>query len=416
MNYYSFFPRILLCTCFSFLVFTSISAQFFEFPFAVTEELNGDFLVSDLDKLGIYRIDRFDGTISVVSDASRGNGPVFTSPTDIAIEEDGNIIVTDFDPAVIYRVDPNTGDRTVVASSYSPGEGASLANCSEVEIAANGDLIILSPNQADIFRINPVTGYRTIIANNNTGSGVDLSGGFLVGLAIEKDGSLIAVRDAIVKSIIRIDPMTKERTIVSDLKVDSLGPNIIDPVGLTVASNGDLYVSSLETEDVFRVNPITGERSRLRPCGGANTTFGAFYSLEWLNDGSLITSDSDNKQFVRINLESENCTVVTTTGFTSASKEPEIAAYALAQNQPNPFQNSTVITYDIFVSGQVDMKVFNIFGQPVRQLVNGHMIEGNYTMDWDGNDDRGQKLPSGVYFLQLNGQGFNGTLSMILSR
>jgi hypothetical protein len=71
-------------------------------------------------------------------------------------------------------------------------------------------------------------------------------------------------------------------------------------------------------------------------------------------------------------------------------------AVALHQNYPNPFNPVTRITYDIPVSSNVTLRVYDILGREVKTLVNGSSPAGSYSLQFDGSD-----LASGVYFYQL---------------
>ena len=78
-------------------------------------------------------------------------------------------------------------------------------------------------------------------------------------------------------------------------------------------------------------------------------------------------------------------------------------AYALEQNYPNPFNPTTVIPFTIAGNqwSRVRLEVFNILGQKVRTLFDGVVQGGHYTFTWDGRDQNGQLLPSGIYFYRL---------------
>ena len=82
---------------------------------------------------------------------------------------------------------------------------------------------------------------------------------------------------------------------------------------------------------------------------------------------------------------------------------PVAIAFALAQNSPNPFVGATEIRYALPRTGPVTLKVFNVSGRLVRTLVNGPVTAGRHTVVWDGRDDRGRALSSGVYFYRLRG-------------
>jgi hypothetical protein len=82
-------------------------------------------------------------------------------------------------------------------------------------------------------------------------------------------------------------------------------------------------------------------------------------------------------------------------------KEQTPNHYNLHQNYPNPFNSSTTIQYDLQNQGHIQLQVFNLKGQLVRTLVNDYAYSGRHTKIWDGLNEYGQPLGSGVYFYQL---------------
>ncbi|UCC12761.1 MAG: T9SS type A sorting domain-containing protein, partial [candidate division WOR-3 bacterium] len=72
---------------------------------------------------------------------------------------------------------------------------------------------------------------------------------------------------------------------------------------------------------------------------------------------------------------------------------------------PNPFLGETELRYQIPAAGRVRLRVFNVLGQVVRSMVDEVQQAGVYTVSWDGRDDRGQTLASGVYFTRLETEG-----------
>ena len=77
--------------------------------------------------------------------------------------------------------------------------------------------------------------------------------------------------------------------------------------------------------------------------------------------------------------------------------------YMLQNNYPNPFNPITNIEYYVPKAGNVSLVVYNIMGQKVRTLVEGNHIQGTFHAVWDGCNDAGKLLSSGVYFYQLKG-------------
>lgn len=88
----------------------------------------------------------------------------------------------------------------------------------------------------------------------------------------------------------------------------------------------------------------------------------------------------------------------------------------LAQNFPNPFNPSTAIKFDLKDKGFVTLKVYNVAGQLVRTLVNGVKDANTYTVTWDGKNDRGGAVASGIYFYKMDTKDFSQTKKMVMLR
>ena len=73
----------------------------------------------------------------------------------------------------------------------------------------------------------------------------------------------------------------------------------------------------------------------------------------------------------------------------------------LEQNYPNPFNSGTVIRFALPIREEVDLAVFNLAGQRVAALVDGQREAGTYAVRWDGRDESGRALASGVYLYRL---------------
>ncbi len=75
--------------------------------------------------------------------------------------------------------------------------------------------------------------------------------------------------------------------------------------------------------------------------------------------------------------------------------------FQLFQNFPNPFNSETLIHYRIPHSSRVKVVIYNVLGQKVKTLINSHQPAGSYVLKWDGRDDGGKPVASGVYFYRL---------------
>ena len=92
------------------------------------------------------------------------------------------------------------------------------------------------------------------------------------------------------------------------------------------------------------------------------------------------------------------------------------AAFSLQLNYPNPFNSSTVIRFSLSKSTEAEVIVYNLAGQQVATLVNGVRPAGNHTVRWDGRDDDGRILASGVYLYRLRAGGHAETRKLLLLR
>ena len=87
---------------------------------------------------------------------------------------------------------------------------------------------------------------------------------------------------------------------------------------------------------------------------------------------------------------------------------------ALLQNYPNPFNPTTTIRYNLSNPSNVTLKIFNIMGKEVRELVAENQQPGTYNVLWDGNDCFGNSVSGGVFFYMIKTNNFTETKKMIL--
>jgi len=84
------------------------------------------------------------------------------------------------------------------------------------------------------------------------------------------------------------------------------------------------------------------------------------------------------------------------------------------QNFPNPFNDATIIQYSVPVTGFYRLRVHNVLGKLVYELVKEQHLPGIYKTTWDGTDSRGNGVPSGIYILFFHGQTFSIAKKIII--
>jgi hypothetical protein len=87
--------------------------------------------------------------------------------------------------------------------------------------------------------------------------------------------------------------------------------------------------------------------------------------------------------------------------------------FSLQQNFPNPFNPSTEIRFDLPQEGYVNLSVYNMAGHKVRSLESGDMQPGYHSIIWDGTNDAGSKVSTGMYFYSIQTNGFQATKKML---
>jgi hypothetical protein len=89
--------------------------------------------------------------------------------------------------------------------------------------------------------------------------------------------------------------------------------------------------------------------------------------------------------------------------------------YGLFQNVPNPFNPMTTISYEVpAAGGHVTIEVYDVNGRHVRTLVDEYQGAGTRSVEWNGTDDSGTQMATGVYFYRMAGPGIEASRKMLL--
>ena len=88
--------------------------------------------------------------------------------------------------------------------------------------------------------------------------------------------------------------------------------------------------------------------------------------------------------------------------------------YALSQNHPNPFNPSTTIRYALPKDGKVTLSIYNMVGQKIQALVDSWQQAGTYVTRWDGKDESGREVGSGIYLCRMESGAFTRVNKMVL--
>ena len=103
-------------------------------------------------------------------------------------------------------------------------------------------------------------------------------------------------------------------------------------------------------------------------------------------------------------------------GGTMEAGESKPSHYNLDQNYPNPFNPETVIKFSLPQDSKVTLMVYNILGQVVNTLVDEMLPAGNHSISWDGKNEGGSDVASGVYFYRIKAGDYESIMKMTLLR
>jgi len=125
----------------------------------------------------------------------------------------------------------------------------------------------------------------------------------------------------------------------------------------------------------------------------------------------------DNLSDLQANAEAAQTkynTIVSVGAEVSSGVIPKV--FSLSQNYPNPFNPETLIRFGLPKTSHVRLIIYNILGQKVKTLVDGKKEPGFYTIHWDGTDEHGNQVASGVYIYRIEAEGFINSKKLLLLR
>jgi len=151
----------------------------------------------------------------------------------------------------------------------------------------------------------------------------------------------------------------------------SLVWSTVDGGGQTFGSGGS-----------FSIGGTTGQPDAARGTGGTYGLQGGFWALE---SGTIVAVPAEHFPL----------------------------AFAARLPQPNPFRSVTTLAFDLPVARRVMLVIHDLDGRVVRRLVEGPYAAGSHRAIWDGRDDRGRPVVSGVYFAHLVAGEFTSTQRIV---
>ncbi len=297
----------------------------------------------------------------------RVGGPIRTSP---AVGPSGTIFVTSYD-RWLYAISPAGAVQwkfRIPTGSQSP-------------VIGPGGTVYVASTDSHLYALTPEGGLKWKYETESEAThqpAVGADGTIYVGLS---SGSLEALR-----------PTGQRRWRCEVAAGGYLGTPTLGADGtIYVASRRRIYALSQDGSPQWDYG--TDANIRGQPVIG---THGALYFA--LADGSVCALGSAQTAVAEI------------------AAGPLPSDYALDQNVPNPFNSCTAIKFALAGSGDAQLTVYNLGGQRVAALVQEARAPGRYTITWDGRDDRGRTLATGVYLYRLRAGAHTLTRKLLLLR
>jgi hypothetical protein len=188
---------------------------------------------------------------------------------------------------------------------------------------------------------------------------------------------------------------------------------------------GNIYVANA---DGSTEKPLTTDGKSIYPCWSLDGTKIAFFRND--NIWTMSADGSNQRQITTGSFPDAQpdwgiINVKTSVAELTSSSFSKPEGFVLQQNYPNPFQlhssasmlrtgKGTEISYYLSKTDYVTMKVFNVMGQEMANLVSMYQGPGQHSVFWNGRDQQGQEVPAGIYFYKLRAGQFSITRKMMV--
>ncbi|MFN0149371.1 MAG: FlgD immunoglobulin-like domain containing protein, partial [bacterium] len=260
---------------------------------------------------------------------------------------------------------------------YPPGGGAVVVSSSagdrvDFQLTSTGTHVIVIEDNAN----NDAGGYTMSFLNVTAGpytGGAETDGGAIVS-GVAEMGSAISAAD-------------------------------FDGYTFSATSGDTAIISCIAT-----IGPMNTQIAVYPPAGGAaliSTTVDSFnQTLPLTGTYTIVVEDNAQDQTGNYTLTLNGINGGGATDVPTGGTEPlDFSRAALLPASPSPFLNSTRLDFRVAQEGPVQLRIYDVTGSLVRALVDETLRPGAHPAVWDGNDDRGSRVASGIYYAQLQTGG-----------
>ncbi len=305
-------------------------------------------------------------------------------------------VIGGFDPSYYWSADPTVEVYNIASNTWSTGTplptGCSWASA----VALNGKIYVLGGVGSDYFNTMQIFDPST----NAWSSGPSFTGGRYLCAATTYNGKIYLIggdswetgSDVVYNDIQVYDPATNTWTSKTPMPSPYSGLSAVALSGKIYVFGGDAMakIYDINSDSWQDMNSNQDSSGAFSVCVYNNNIY-RFGGGGWGPTNSIVQS---------VDL---TATPVRRASSTIPTK------FAMLQNYPNPFNPSTTIRYQLPVNGFVTLKVYDVLGREVRQLVNERENAGIHFVTFDATN-----LPSGVYFYELQAGPYHDTQKLLL--
>ncbi len=298
-------------------------------------------------------------------------------------------VSTDISSSWLYVIDLGSGAVAPVGSTTdAPG-------LIDIAVSPAGDIFGHDIVNDAIFIIDKATGAATMIGltgfDANFAQGMDFN-------PETGDLFLAAYNNAVGAAELRLVDLATGNTVL----VGPIGAGSgveVGAFGIPGAATGQFIKLVGQTSGTIAPGDVQGLTTRLYGLDVADTTY--YAQIE------IASNDASDPTVI--------IPVVIHVGITGIETETQLpTTFAVSPNYPNPFNPSTTINFQLPEAVDVKLVVYNVLGQKVRTLVSKSLQAGRYQSVWDGSNDAGAKVSSGVYIYRFEAGDFSRVKKMIL--
>jgi len=161
---------------------------------------------------------------------------------------------------------------------------------------------------------------------------------------------------------------------------------------------GHFYLRNPQNSASYSIDMFTG----LGPIDNSNYT--------------LLQNGSDTLCLQIRDIKQGNALIVFQPALSGVEDNNATPKYALEQNYPNPFSNTTTVNFSVAERANVRIDIYDLKGTLVKSLVNEQLDPGSYPITWDGTDMSGADMASGTYIAKMTAGTFSSTVKMTLEK